>query len=238
MPTLIQLRRGTASAWAAANPILHAGEPGVDLDTVQLKLGDGVTPWSALGSLGATGPTGPQGPAGPTGATGPTGPTGPAGPNLLGFGAGSATYVPSGRLSSTTTPTSNVGTAETDLLSYVLPANSLNANGMAVRIAFGGTQAANANLKTIKVYFGATVVATLVSNGSGRPFDGVAIVIRTGAAAQVSTGKLSDNNLTNQVVSATPAETLSGPVTIKITGQSGTASADVTAKVLTVEALP
>ena len=47
-PLPITLRRGTAAEWATANPILSAGEPGVDLTTGDLRLGDGATAWSAL----------------------------------------------------------------------------------------------------------------------------------------------------------------------------------------------
>jgi hypothetical protein len=42
------LRNGTASQWATANPILRAGEPGYDVDSNILKLGDGVKTWSQL----------------------------------------------------------------------------------------------------------------------------------------------------------------------------------------------
>lgn len=48
MATKIQLRRGTAAAWAAANPILSQGEPGFETDTGFLKYGNGVLGWSAL----------------------------------------------------------------------------------------------------------------------------------------------------------------------------------------------
>jgi len=48
-PDLIQLRRGTNAQWAAANPVLAAGEKGVTLDAPLIeKTGDGVTAWSAL----------------------------------------------------------------------------------------------------------------------------------------------------------------------------------------------
>lgn len=53
--TLIQLRRGTAAAWTTANPILHVGEPGVELDTGYEKIGDGETPWVDLGYTKGTG---------------------------------------------------------------------------------------------------------------------------------------------------------------------------------------
>lgn len=48
--TTIQHRRGSASQWATANPILAAGELGVELATPvnKFKMGDGTTPWNAL----------------------------------------------------------------------------------------------------------------------------------------------------------------------------------------------
>ncbi len=81
----IQLRRANASEWDSNDTIvLAAGEPGVELDTNRLKIGDGVTSWGNLpytskgptGSTGPTGPTGLPGTAVNTGATGSTGPTG------------------------------------------------------------------------------------------------------------------------------------------------------------------
>lgn len=47
---LIRCRRGTAAEWAAANPVLAAGEPGFETDTEVMKLGDGASPWTALPS--------------------------------------------------------------------------------------------------------------------------------------------------------------------------------------------
>lgn len=44
--TTIQLRRGTAAQWTAANPILAAGEFGWETDTAEFKIGDGVTAWA------------------------------------------------------------------------------------------------------------------------------------------------------------------------------------------------
>jgi len=43
-----KLRRGTAAQWASADPVLAEGEPGVELGTGQMKLGDGTTPWTEL----------------------------------------------------------------------------------------------------------------------------------------------------------------------------------------------
>ncbi|MCK0517851.1 hypothetical protein [Williamsia sp. DF01-3] len=50
--TKIQLRRGNASQWASANPVLAAGEAGFESDTGQLKVGNGTAAWSALGYYG------------------------------------------------------------------------------------------------------------------------------------------------------------------------------------------
>lgn len=60
--TTIRLRRGTAAQWAAANPVLAQGEPGVDTTTGALRIGDGTRAWLDLpefrdaGALGAPQP--------------------------------------------------------------------------------------------------------------------------------------------------------------------------------------
>ena len=46
--TTFQLRRGQASVWEKNNPILAKGEPGVELGTLKMKIGDGTTPWNDL----------------------------------------------------------------------------------------------------------------------------------------------------------------------------------------------
>lgn len=56
MAQQIQLRRGTAAQWSLANPILAEGELGVETDTDQFKVGDGVSVWASLGYGGLVGP--------------------------------------------------------------------------------------------------------------------------------------------------------------------------------------
>ena len=46
---LIQIRRDTAANWTSANPTLAAGEMGLETDTGRYKIGNGTTPWNALG---------------------------------------------------------------------------------------------------------------------------------------------------------------------------------------------
>ncbi len=45
---LIQLRRGSASAWASENPILEEGELGLETDTGKTKVSNGSTAWNSL----------------------------------------------------------------------------------------------------------------------------------------------------------------------------------------------
>lgn len=47
--TQIKIKRGTAADWAAANPILEAGELGYITDSNLLKVGDGTTAFNSLG---------------------------------------------------------------------------------------------------------------------------------------------------------------------------------------------
>jgi len=97
----LQIRRDSLANWISNNPVLASGEMGINLDTYQYKLGDGVKTWNQLPYAGIAGPTGTPGTIlnsftgstgitgsiGPTGMTGPTGisSTGVTGPVRLGF---------------------------------------------------------------------------------------------------------------------------------------------------------
>ena len=136
-----------------------------------------------------------------------------------------------------TAGTTAVVTEET-LLTYTLPANSLTQNGRGVRVRAWGTTAANANLKTVRLKFGATNVldtGAVASNGETWYFE--ADVYRTGAATQDAIGKpyfyvagINNGQITN------PAETLSAGFAIVVSGQNGTATVnDIVAEGLSVE---
>lgn len=43
-----QVRNDTAANWAATNPVLAAGEPGLETDTGRVKFGNGTSNWAAL----------------------------------------------------------------------------------------------------------------------------------------------------------------------------------------------
>ena len=53
MSTTIKLKRSNSANWRSKNPILAAGEPGVETDTGQIKVGDGSTPWNSLPYTGS-----------------------------------------------------------------------------------------------------------------------------------------------------------------------------------------
>lgn len=73
-----QLRRATAHEWTTRNPVLRPGEPGVETDTGQMKIGNETCDrWINLPYVGTTNGTGITGPTGASGTVGATGATGP-----------------------------------------------------------------------------------------------------------------------------------------------------------------
>jgi hypothetical protein len=48
MSTQIQFRRDTSANWISNNPVLGAGEVGLETDTNAYKMGDGITSWTSL----------------------------------------------------------------------------------------------------------------------------------------------------------------------------------------------
>jgi len=131
---------------------------------------------------------------------------------------------------------SNLTTVETDLCLYAMPGATLATNGNKVRVSVYGTAASNANVKTVKLYFGATVITTLGTSINGVGWMATAVVTRTGAATQVAGSiGLGANGAAVASQATAPTETLSGAVTIKVTGQSGTAGADLTLTSMVVE---
>jgi hypothetical protein len=73
MAVQIQFRNDLAANWTLADPILAAGELGIEMDTDQFKIGDGIQTWSQLPYGGVQGPKGDTGDTGLTGLTGDRG---------------------------------------------------------------------------------------------------------------------------------------------------------------------
>ena len=137
----------------------------------------------------------------------------------------------------TTKVGTDADTVEKTLITYSLPANRLGVNGQAVRITAWGSTAATGNTKTIRLKFGATTIRAIgpsAINGLDWRID--SLVVRTGATAQDAMATESLDTVAQDTTITTPAETLSGAVVIKITGQNATAAAnDIVAEGMLIE---
>lgn len=129
-----------------------------------------------------------------------------------------------GTLSTNTTPVGNVGAGEDDLMTYSVTGNTLNTNGQAIQLFAAGTIANNANAKRIRVKFGATTIFDTGALPTSAAIDWFiqGQIIRTGAATQKCIVSISTNNATIPSSSdyTTAAETLSGAITLKLTGEA------------------
>mgnify|MGYP001558195178 CR=1 FL=1 len=153
-------------------------------------------------------------------------------------GASASQVSVSGVLLQSTTAVGNVGGGEDDLISLTVPAKVLSANGDRLRVTGIFTFAANANTKTTRGYFGATKVAELAASTSGSAVRAVVIITRTAAATQQAWGTIELTGGSGTLFS-TPAETLSGTVAMKFTGQSAaSATDDIIQKEMVIEYLP
>lgn len=131
----------------------------------------------------------------------------------------------------------NVGAGEDNLITFAIPADSLFVNDKSILYKGWGIAANNANGKTLKVYFGAQLLAQLALTASvaGRwVFE--AVITRTGVGAQVAyceireydSGGGSQNPL-GFMNTSTPAEDETGAITVKATGEA-TANDDIVQK--------
>jgi hypothetical protein len=137
-------------------------------------------------------------------------------------------------LSYNTTATGNVTTGEDILMTYTLPADTLDTNGESVRIRAWGTTASNSNVKTIKLYFGTTILVTDSGSISGDSWLFEAFVIRTGAATEDAIGEGKINGIAPIITHTEPTANTAGAITIKITGE-GTATNDIVAQGMVIE---
>jgi len=122
------------------------------------------------------------------------------------------------------TPVSNSSTTETNLMTFSLPANTMGTdNDYLEVVAWGETTAAVSN-KTIKMYFGSTVIFNTTALAFGATAWRLeARIVRGSSTSQVTVTSFSGNTalLTTTAQVAAPGETMSGAITIKCTGQGG-----------------
>lgn len=118
-------------------------------------------------------------------------------------------------------------TTDDTLFSYTLPANALGASsGRALRIKAFGKRAAGGGNNVVKIFFGATAVAISAATATAADtWEAEAVVWRSGANTQLGWGRtvvaavVAENN-------ATPAETETGAITIKVTGSDAGSNAN------------
>lgn len=119
-------------------------------------------------------------------------------------------------------------TTEEILFTRSIAASTLATDGAGLYVEVAGTFAATATTKTVKLHFGATAVTLNATTAApnGIDFSGSFLISRTSATAQLITkGFLVAGAVVQATGVTTAAETLSAAVTLKVTGQNGTANA-------------
>ena len=155
---------------------------------------------------------------------------------------GAADYaITGGIMFVSTSATGNVGAGEDNLLTYAVPASTLNTNGDSIWFEASGTFAASINNKELRVRFGTATTNLIFDSGSlaitaatdwvisGR-------IIRTGAATQKAYANLSTSSATlSAYADFTSAldQTLSNSITLRITGEA-TDNNDIVCESLTI----
>jgi len=132
-----------------------------------------------------------------------------------------------------TTAVGNVGSGEDDLMTYAVAAGLLGTDGWGLEVLAAFVCANNANNKTIKLYFGATAIATVGADAFQNQHVAIrATIIRTAAATQVAIGEIINQSTAwAKTLYTTPGETLSGSITIKATG-AATSNDDISQKLM------
>lgn len=130
-------------------------------------------------------------------------------------------------------------TTEEVLQTYTLPANTLSQAGQSLRVTCPFTTGATANNKTVKLYFGASVISTPTYAGNAQVGRLSFMVTRTAAATQkfFGSGMAGTGSLTPVAeVYTAGTDALTAGVVIKCTGTNGTAAAnDIIAQAMITE---
>lgn len=114
---------------------------------------------------------------------------------------------------------------EDNLQTGSLLAYSLRDVGDCIILTAYGRTGANGDSKDIKLYFGATVVASaLATTANAKNWYAYAEVYKTGAGAQLAFGFVQVDTTAGAIQRSTPAETDTAAITVKTTGKENTAS--------------
>lgn len=152
-------------------------------------------------------------------------------PPLINAGAtSSTTFLPMGALSkqSSVAGVGNLADLTDDtLFTYTLPASCLDTNNQGIVIEAFGSFAANGNNKTVKLWFGTSLVfssGVLTNNNVG--WNARLMLSRTGASAQIGTGfGMAGSTPFPVPVPLIGTEVTTGAIVLKVTGASPTTGA-------------
>lgn len=127
-------------------------------------------------------------------------------------------------------PALSTGAVETTLLTANVDVGTLSKQGSSLLIFACGTTGANANNKTVKLYFGDTEIFTSGAfAGNGISWTLQAEIVRNGSNAQITWAQFFGSaTLTSKIQVGTAAVDLAEQQTISLTG-TGTATGDVSA---------
>lgn len=131
-----------------------------------------------------------------------------------------------GLIDTSSTTSGTTQSTEYTLNSVTIPATDF-AMARGVRCQFDGTLAANANAKTLKFYFGSTVVTTLTGDtDNGADFTSEITVYRTGQSTQTAFGSISATTTSKApAVTTSPTEAEGSAIVIKFTSANTAAAA-------------
>lgn len=226
-----QFRRGTATQWSLANPILLAGELGLETNTDKFKLGNGVDLWNvrpyggiqgaqgATGPAGATGATGTAGTAGTNGAAGATGAAGRGISSILrttGTGAAGTTDTYTITYSDTTTSTFQVVNGANGATGATGPTGATGAAGTGTAVAVSDEGVALTTAVTSFNFVGAGVTASNVGSSVTVTIPTPSIPLAANAAPPPVASVSSLGTNTNEY--ANENHTHQGVVTVAVNG--------------------
>lgn len=146
--------------------------------------------------------------------------------SLTQFGAGGATFRNGGNIYTNQSASGILSantTSENTLDTYSLPANSLDVPGRQLSISAFGSFGNTTHSKTVKLYFG----SELISSGAQTITTGwsLSMVVQKDAAnSQIIGAQNVSGSVHGGCTTQSGAETDTAAITIKVTGQTGTAA--------------
>lgn len=159
------------------------------------------------------------------------------------FGSGTQSFADAGviyRYQSITGTGNGNDTTEDTLTTFSLPASSLDIAGRTLQLTASGSLANNAHSKTARLYFGSSIVATTAAQtGANVGWQLILQVQKVASNSQLGFySPIIGTTHGGISLPITGTETDSNAITIKVTGQTGTAAAsDVVLNSLVIEAL-